>query len=92
MPMLTVPSRFVNFLEGSSFLEVPKSITFKLAFGFGESKIRFSGFKSLYLAVSFYKYVFRADEWKTSSSHLSPLPFPCLPMHDTETVAVDNRR
>lgn len=45
--MITVPNRLVSFFEGSILRDVPKSITFKLAFGFGESKIRFSGFKSL---------------------------------------------
>ena len=43
----TVPNRFDIFLVELNFREVPKSITLMLAFGFLESRSKFSGFKSL---------------------------------------------
>lgn len=44
---ITVPNLLVIFTLESNFLDVPKSITFNVALLDFESKIRFSGFKSL---------------------------------------------
>lgn len=47
----TVPNLLVIFVFESNFLDVPKSMTFSVALLDFESKIKFSGFRSLFFII-----------------------------------------